>query len=78
MFISIGFYYSYKKLRAENNIKLNAIYNNIEKENLRKTQLNLVSSEVEIIKKLINSKFLNIKIDIFNLHFSINELFKTL
>lgn len=78
MFISIGFYYNYKKLRAENNIKLNAIYNNIEKENLRKTQLNLVSSEVEIIKKLINSKFLNIKIDIFNLHFSINELFKTL
>ena len=74
---ALGFwcYYDFKKNKLKESEKINALFLDLELEKKRKIYLDTKSGIVLNTSKEINKKLLKIKIDIFNLNFSIKEVF---
>ena len=73
----IGFwcYYDFKSFKEKENSELNTLYCDLEAEKQLKERLKKTPDEIYNIEKNIHQKILKIKIDIFNLNFSIKEVF---
>jgi hypothetical protein len=69
------FYSSLRRLKEAETKKLNLLYAEITSEKEVAHQLNKTPKEIEKINNSIHNKLLKIKVDVFNLDYSLTEIF---
>ena len=73
--VSIGLFVNYQKLKLTENSRLQYLVNEINTEKRISKNLEKKKTEVKLITNKIDYQFLKIKTLVFNLDFSLNEIF---
>ena len=73
--VSIGLFVNYQKLKLTENSRLQYLVNEINTEKKISKNLEKKKTEVKQIRNKIDYQFLKIKTLVFNLDFSLNEIF---
>ena len=72
----LGFYLSYQKLKESEREHFKHLYLELDSEKKKAHQLKNITERIKIINNSTQRKILQIKVDIFNIDFSLNEVFK--
>lgn len=75
-FLLLGLYFSYQKLKNAEIENFNLLELELDSEKKKAHQLKNVSEKIKIINNSTHLKLLKIRVDIFNIDFTLSEVFK--
>lgn len=75
-FLLLGFYLSYQKLKNSEIENFNLLKLELDSEKKKAHQLKNVPERIKIINNSTHLKLLKIRVDIFNIDFTLSEVFK--
>lgn len=75
LILIIGLYISFQKLKNSENQALQLVYLDLDKEKNIKNQLKSTSEKITSLENSTQEKILKIKVGIFNIDFTLSEIF---